>query len=41
MISNEKIMKSIQEAAGKKLQERTEHEIKWRLQNAASKGGGK
>lgn len=36
MINNEKIISSIQEAAGKKLQERINHEIKWRLDKAAA-----
>jgi hypothetical protein len=39
MIANEDIMKNIQDAAGKKLQERINHEIEWRLNKAASKGG--
>ncbi|HHW03409.1 MAG TPA: hypothetical protein GXX35_11495 [Thermoanaerobacterales bacterium] len=40
MISNEGTMKKIQDAAAKKLQERVNHEIKWRLDKAASKKGG-
>jgi hypothetical protein len=39
MISNDKVMKNIQEAAGKKLQERINHEINWRIDKAAGKGG--
>lgn len=37
MISNDETLKNIQEASSKKLQERIEHEINWRL----SKAGGK
>jgi Prophage minor tail protein Z (GPZ) len=37
MIANEKIMSNIQTAAKKKLQERINHEIEWRLNKAASK----
>lgn len=39
MISNEKIIKSVQDAASKKLQERINHEIEWRLNKLANKGG--
>lgn len=38
MIANEKIIKSVQETAEKKLLERINHEIEWRLNKAASKG---
>lgn len=37
MISNEETLKSIEEAANKKLQERIEHEIDWRLKKAGGK----
>lgn len=39
MISNEKIMKNIQKAANDKLYERVKHEVEWRINKAASKGG--
>lgn len=39
MISNEKIMKNIQEASAQKLEERVQHEIEWRLNKAASRKG--
>lgn len=40
MISNNETREKIQDAAAKKLQERVNHEIKWRLDKAASKKGG-
>lgn len=38
MLSNPKTIKKIQDVAAKKLEERIEHEIKWRLDKAAAKG---
>ncbi len=39
MVSNKDTMNRIQNAASKKLQERVNHEIKWRLDKASKKGG--
>lgn len=41
MISNEKIINNVQQAAALKLQERIEHEIEWRLSKAISSKGGR